>query len=181
MTEKASKILPEEVKIEIINKKHDITGFASYEQDLVDFLRDDALDNQEQNLSVTFLWYYNHRLVSYVTLLTDRITLSGELQNYFREKGVTYKSLPALKVGRLCVDDEFRGRGLGTLMLRFTVQIAKEINQSKAGCRFITVDAKKNSDPALDSIKFYQKLPFKIMGEDTTAKITFMYLDLKLV
>ncbi|MEK6809916.1 MAG: GNAT family N-acetyltransferase [Nanoarchaeota archaeon] len=181
MAEKASKILPNEIKIEIINQKHDLTRFTSYEQDLVDFLRDDALRNQEQNLSVTFVWFYRNRLVSYITLLTDRISLSGKLQDYFMDKGVTYKTLPALKIGRLCVDDEFRGKGLGTLMLRFAVQIAKEINQSKAGCRFITVDAKRNPNPPLDSVKFYQKLPFKIFGENTKEKITFMCLDLKLV
>jgi len=181
MAEKASPILPEELKIEIIHFQHELSCFTSYEKDLVDFLKDDALANQEQNLSVTFVWFYQNQLVSYLTLLNDRITLSGDLHKYFKDKGIIYKTLPALKIGRLCVDDRFRGRGLGTLMLRFAVQIAKEINQSKAGCRFITVDAKRNCNPALDSIKFYQKLPFKIFGEKPKENITFMYLDLKLV
>lgn len=181
MAEKAPKIFPEELKIEIISQKHDLTGFASYEQDLVDFLRDDALVNQEQNLSVTFVWFYNNWLVSYVTLLTDRITLSGGLQNYFKEKGVHYKSLPALKIGRLCVDDKFRRRGLGKLMIEFSIMVAKEINQGKAGCRFITVDAKRNPVSELDSVQFYKRLGFQVTGEDRTKKVTFMHLDVKLV
>lgn len=181
MTEKDFKILPEDVKIEIITPKHDITDFTSYEQDLVNFLRDDAVENQEQNLSVTFLWFYQDQLVSYLTLLTDRITLEGNLQKYFNEKGVHYKSLPALKIGRLCVDDNFRRRGLGKLMIEFSIMMAKEINQSKAGCRFITVDAKRNLAPESDSFHFYKKLGFEITGEDVNKKITFMHLDVKII
>ena len=180
MAEKASKILPNEIKIEIINQKHDLTRFASYEQDLVDFLRDDALGNQEQNLSVTFLWFYRNYFVSYLTLLTDRITLEGNLQKHFQEKGVNYKSLPALKIGRLCVDDAFRGRGLGKHMIKFAIKTAKEINQSKAGCRFITVDAKRNPNKELDSLQFYKKLGFLVTGNDAEKKITFMHLDINL-
>lgn len=180
MNENTSKILPEEVKIEIINGKHNVTNFNSYEQDLVDFLKDDALENQEQNLSVTFLLFYQNQLVSYLTLLTDRITLEGNLQKYFREKGVHYKSLPALKIGRLCVDDNFRRRGLGKLMIEFSIMIAKEINQGKAGCRFIAVDVKRNSALELDSFHFYKKLGFEITREKVNRKITFMHLDVKL-
>lgn len=174
-------IKPEEIRIEIIQKDHHLDSFHSYEQELVDFLRDDALENQQQNLSVTFLWLYRQQLVAYITLLTDKITLEGDLREYFKEKGIHYQSLPALKIGRLCVDDRFRRRGLGRLMIQFAVHTAKEINQEKAGCRFITVDAKRNPQPELDSAYFYRKLRFKNLEEQSTKKITFMYLDLKLV
>ena len=180
MAEKFSKIHPEEVKIEIINKMHNVKDFTSYEPDLVDFLRDDALENQNQTLSVTFLCFYQNSLVSYLTLLTDRITLEGDLREYFREKGIHYKSLPALKIGRLCVDDNFRVRGLGKNMIKFAIKTAKEINQSKAGCRFITVDAKRNPNKGLDSLQFYKKLGFQVTGDDAASKITFMHLDIKL-
>ena len=54
------KIKEEEVKIEILRPFHVplLSTFCSYEQELVDFLVEDALENQNQRLSLTFLWIY---------------------------------------------------------------------------------------------------------------------------
>jgi len=55
MNEKLAPIPLDKVKIEIIDKRHTVIDFKSYEQELVDFLQQEALDNQQKNLSVTFL------------------------------------------------------------------------------------------------------------------------------
>ncbi len=180
MDEQLSKIRPEEIKIETINGRHEVKCFKSYEKELIDFLVEDALANQKQRLSVTFLWFYESNLIAYVTLLNDKINLEGNLKEFFKEKGIHYKSLPALKVGRLCVDDEFLRRGLGRLMMLFVIQIANDINENKSGCRFITLDAKRNLDKQLDSIHFYKKMGFKVLKERQKGT-TPMYLDLKFI
>ena len=72
MDTQSTKIKPEEIEIEIINDGYDVQGFTSYEKELVNFLREDALENQKQRLSVTFLWFYDGKLVSYITLLNDK-------------------------------------------------------------------------------------------------------------
>lgn len=174
-----TKIEPSDLKLQIITDKHDLSGFRSYEVELQKFLLEDALNNQKQNLSLTFLWYYNDALVAYITLLTDRINLEGDLKIFFRDKEIHYKSLPALKIGRLCVDDTYLGRGLGKLLVLFAIQKANEINNSIAGCRFITLDAKRNPEKELDSIHFYKKFGFKILKERKKGT-TPMYFDLKL-
>ena len=160
--EQLQKINPEEIKIEIIAQHHEVDIFQSYEKELIDFLREDALENQKQRLSITFLWFYENQLVSYITLLNDKINLESDLKEFFKEKGIHYKSLPALKIGRLCVDDRFLRRGLGRLMILSAIQIANEINRNKAGCRFITLDAKRNTHPKRDSIHFYKNMGFKM-------------------
>jgi len=180
MGEQQSKIKADEIKIEIINPKHKVNSFQSYEKELVDFLEEDALENQKQRLSITFLWFYQNQLVSYITLLNDKVNLEGDLKEFFKEKGIHYKSLPALKIGRICVDDRFLRRGLGRLMLLSVIQIANEINRTKAGCRFITLDAKRNPNPKLDSIHFYKKQGFKTLKERVKGT-TPMYVDLKLI
>ncbi len=48
MEEQRLPIKPEEIKIEIIAESHKVSLFQSYEQELVDFLREDALENQKQ-------------------------------------------------------------------------------------------------------------------------------------
>jgi len=103
--------------ISIINK------FRSYEKDLVDFLTDDALDNQEKDISITYLWLLKGtgQLAAYITLLTDTINLSPKLKEQFRSKNIRYKSLPALKIGRLCVDDGYLRRGIGRLLISFAI------------------------------------------------------------
>ena len=180
MGEQQSKIRADEIKIEIIDSKHNVNPFQSYEKELVDFLEEDALENQKQRLSITFLWFYQNQLVSYITLLNDKVNLEGDLKEFFKEKGIYYKSLPALKIGRICVDDRFLRRGLGRLMLLSVIQIANEINGTKAGCRFITLDAKRNPNPKLDSIHFYKKQGFKTLKERVKGT-TPMYVDLKLI
>ena len=178
-TESMEKILPGEIRIEKLNEKHDLSIFHSYEKELVDFLHEDALNNQEQNLSITFLWFYKGDFISYITLLTDKINLQGNLKRFFREKDIHYKSLPALKIGRVCVHNEYLKRGIGRLMILFSINTAKEIGENKAGCRFITLDAKRNIKKELDSIHFYKKLGFNVLKKRQKGT-TPMYLDLKM-
>jgi GNAT superfamily N-acetyltransferase len=137
---------------------------------------EDALDNQNKKISTTHLWFLKGRLVGYITLLNDKINLEGNLKDAFREKGILYRSLPAIKIGRLAVDDNFLCRGLGSLMLEFAFSVAISSNK-KVGCRFITLDAKRNSDKTKDSIHFYKKRKFNPLKERIKGT-TPMYYDL---
>jgi GNAT superfamily N-acetyltransferase len=172
-----AKFNEEDVKIERMTDKHKIDCFKSYESELVNFLVEDALENQKNKISVTYLWFLKEsgQLVGYITLLSDRINLEGDLKQTFRDKGIEYHSLPALKVGRLCVDDSFLRKGLGTLMLAFAVKVAHHIFNNYAGCRFIVLDAKRS--PQNDPIHFYKKVGFIALKERKKGS-TPMYLDL---
>src|SRR3989344_7444989 len=170
------KIAAEDIKIERMNEKHDIIKFQSYEKELVDFLKEDALNNQKHKISVTYLWFLKTgQLVGYVSLLNDRINLEGDLKESFRMKGIQYHSLPALKIGRLCVDDRFLLKGLGTMMVDFSIKIAFHIFDNYSGCRFVVLDAKRN--PNNDPIHFYKKLGFKELKQRKKGT-TPMYFDL---
>lgn len=170
------KITAEDVKIERIQENHNIKGFKSYEQELVYFLQEDALINQNHQISVTYLFFLKtDELIGYLTLLNDRINLESDLKEVFRQKGIQYHSLPALKVGRLCVDDRFLRRGIGTLMLAFAAKVANHIYEEYAGCRFIVLDAKRN--PQNDPIHFYKKIGFVTLKERKKGT-TPMFLDL---
>ncbi|MBI2666979.1 GNAT family N-acetyltransferase [Candidatus Woesearchaeota archaeon] len=180
MSEKLLQITPEEIHMKIISENHYVQDFKSYERELVNFLIEDAFENQKQKLSVTFLWFYQDRLVSYITLLNDKINLTPQLKEFFTQKGVLYGTLPALKIGRLCVDDRFMRRGLGKLMIWSAIQTAQEINKNKSGCRFLTLDAKRNKDTKKDPLNFYLKMGFKTLKEEHKGT-TPMYLDLKFI
>src|SRR3989344_5806931 len=170
------KIAANDVKIVRINETHNVKEFKSSEQELVNFLVEDALNNQNHKISVTYLWFLNTgELVGYVTLLNDRINLEGDLKDIFRQKGIQYHSLPALKIGRLCVDDHALRQGIGTMMIDFSIKVAFHIFEKYSGCRFVVLDAKRNT--ANDPIHFYKKLGFTELKERKKGT-TPLYLDL---
>ena len=180
MATSKEKISIADIEIQQIEESHTpiLSSFKSYEKELVDFLIEDALDNQNKKISTTYLWFYKPKkeLVGYVTVLADAINLQGELKEYFRQAGIFYKSLPALKIGRLCVSDDYLGKGIGTLMIEFVIVLAEKIGRD-VGLRFITTDAKRNPDPRKDSIHFYKKLGFDMLKSREKGTIP-MYKDL---
>jgi len=181
MKEQLPKFQSKDFDIEIINKSHEkiIKRFKTYEKDLYDFLIDDALDNQEKNISVTYLWFLKgtNDLVGYITLLTDSISLNSQLKEEFQKKNIKYKSLPALKIGRLCVDNRYLRRDLGRLMIHYAFSLAIKFNK-EAGCRFITLDAMRNLDNKKDPLHFYKKLDFEVLRIRDKGTIP-MYMDLQ--
>ncbi len=149
--------------------KEDIHYFKSTScKELQDFLVENALMEQKFGLSKTYLFYHKNVLAGYMTLLTDKqqIEIKGKSDNLaaFRKKTKIsgYRSIPALKIGRLCVSDEFNSqmpfnkyKGLGTIMWVSILSLSKEIS-SKIGCRVITTHAKKSTG----AHKWYKKLGF---------------------
>ena len=184
MKKREEKIKPEDIRIEIISEHHEdsIKNFKSYVPDLAEFLIEDALENQKKNVSVTYLWFHikTNKLIGYLTLLTDSVALKKldpKLKESFRMKGIDYPTLPAIKIGRLCIDEEFRRKGVGTLMFYYTLSIMIRINEN-VGCRFITVDAKENKDDQNNNaVHFYKTtLGFDLLKEKN-KKHPPMYFD----
>lgn len=176
-----------------------LNGFESYQTDLVEFLKEDSINREKDYISSTFLVFDRRdwniykrnknlgslRLLGYITVMTDSIRLDNELKTKFRKEGIDYKSLPAMKIGRLCVDNEYLKRKIGKCMLAWAVARVVYLNQNIA-CRFITLDAKRHQDPNKDSFHFYSKFDFKQLkrndkkSDKTKQKsgTTPMYLDL---
>lgn len=171
------RISREDLNIELISEKHKdiLENFKTDDTELRQFLIEDALGNQEMGLSYTYLWFYekSHDLVAYITLLADSVRVHGTLLGQsFLDKGVEYKTLPALKVGRLCVHKDYRGRGIGTLTTDFAIKKLVAINENEGvGCRFLIVDAKK------DAIHFYKKMDFQVLKSREKGTLP-MYCDM---
>lgn len=167
-----------EIDIQKLSEESSVSGFSCYERELVDFLKEDALVNQNAGVSTTYLFLEKttKTLLGYITLLTDAVHLDQDLKEYFRKQSIDYKSLPALKIGRIPVDDNYQRRGIGTRMVDFSIVVARKIS-SDVGCRFITLDAKKNQDISKSSVHFYKKMGFSVLKERAKGT-TPMYFDL---
>lgn len=168
-----------DITIEPISDKHKsvISSFTTYEPDLKDFLVEDAISNQNNRISKTFLMFYKTNLVGYVTLLCDSLRVEGEIKGYCKSKNIPYKTLPAIKIGRLAVDDNFLKKGFGTRLLHLAYTYAKDISDNSCGCRFLILDAKRNKDKSKDSLHFYKKMNFLVLKERFKGT-TPMYFDL---
>lgn len=168
-----------DITIESISKKHNliISDFITYESDLKNYLIEDSLSHQDNGVSRTFLMFYKNDLVGYITLLCDSLRVEGDIKSYFKNKNILYKTLPAIKIGRLAVDDRFQKQGFGKKLLYLAYTYAKYISDNYCGCRFLIVDAKRNKDKTKDSLHFYKKMNFLILKQREKGT-TPMYLDL---
>ena len=177
-----------------------IKGFQTYQKELQEFLIEDALNTQNWAVSSTFLVFDKDEhtkfknkeekdinILGYVTILNDSIRLDSSLKKAFQKKGINYRSLPALKIGRLCVDSRYERRRLGECMLVWVAHRVTYLNQNSA-CRFITLDAKRHGDKKKDSFHFYRRYDFKVLKKrekktdldiaQQKSGTTPMYLDL---
>lgn len=101
---------------------------------------------------------------------------SNSAYNRFRKQffaqGKLFKSYPALKICRLATDKRYRGSGIGAMLVNMIIASYK--NESRAGCRFITVDA------YADILNFYFKQGFlPLSKEDEGADARLLYFGLE--
>jgi ribosomal protein S18 acetylase RimI-like enzyme len=149
--------------------------------DLNEFLRDDALLQQEQKVNITYLWILkkSKKIAGYVTISCDSIHLSGQKKEEMQKIGISYRALPALKIGRMAVDNNYFKNGLGTLMIWFAIEIVKQLNNF-SGCRFLTLESKNDSSipDSKKPIHFYKKLGFVTTKERKKTAYIPLYRDL---
>ncbi|HEY0175773.1 MAG TPA: GNAT family N-acetyltransferase [Pedobacter sp.] len=163
-----------------LNKNHEIKPFDCNDADLNNFLLNDAKPALVQNLAVTYLLQEEDRTSAYFSLLNDKISLKelrAEAFNHIRSRFLNtgfddLASYPAVKVGRLGVDVCSQGNGVGRWILNYLKVLF--LNNNRAGCRFITVDAYR------ESLEFYRKIGFELMTvKDKEKPARLMYFDLQ--
>ena len=185
MAKKKKEAIPwNDIEIEELKYNIKISGFKSYQLELVDFLENDSKIQQKQKVNKTYIVRYKptKQLVGYLTLSTASINVKAgpafkkEFHDKFKELNINYKDLPALRVGRLCVHDDFVDKGIGTKLVLFSMLKILEINKH-VGCRFLYLDAKRHDEPKKDSVHFYKKMGFKVYKERQKGALP-MYFDL---
>lgn len=159
-----------------------VTKFDCGDEDLNDFIITDVSLYFKVRLATSYILENteNGDIIGYFSLAHDRISLtdfpSNSAYNRFRKQffaqGKMFKSYPALKICRLATDHKYRSEGIGTMIVNLIV--ASYRNDSKAGCRFITVDA------YTEALPFYYKQGFKPLSkEDENSPTRLLYFDLE--
>lgn len=158
-----------------------ITSFDCKDEDLNDFLINEATHYQNALLSVTYVVQEKSSgdILAYFSLSNDKISISDfenktEFNRFRKHKFVNEKrirSYPAIKIGRLAIAKAAQHQCIGTYLLEFISNFY--LIDTKAGCRFVTVDA------YVDAIPFYLKNDYQFLNNDDEDKHTrVMYFDL---
>ncbi len=158
-----------ELEFRLLTDSIDVSSFQCGDQDLDEFLQEDAFENQNLRLSVTRVVMWQGDVVGYFTLLNDCILRKG-LNSGDGEEDYPYQNYPALKIGRLATNKEHERRDIGRSMLLQTAIIAIRLSQH-VGCRLITVDSKKQS------VGFYAKYGFQIATIQEKKNTVALYRD----
>lgn len=133
-----------------------IKDFDCNDGDLNDFFYQEALPYSDQLLTVTYVLEANNKTAGFFSLSNDKIQRANNKPVWNRlNRRIQFEkrrgAYPAVKLGRLGVDQDFQSTGVGTFLLNFIKTFI--IDENKTGCRFITVDAYNNEK----TLHFYQK------------------------
>ncbi len=158
----------------------EIKPFKCAEDDLNGFLFDDAKHFQEELMAVTYLIEDRHQdlTVAYFSLLADKISFNPEEKSVWNKlnrnipNSKRRRNYPALKIGRLAVNEKYAGAGIGTFVLDSIKYAFTSVK--RLGCRFLTVDALNSAT------SFYEKNGFQFFTElDKNDETRLMFYDLK--
>lgn len=157
----------------------DIKPFKCAEDDLNGFLFEDAKHFQSELMAVTYLIEHKEEnvTVAYFSLLADKISFNPEERTTWNRLNRNIpnpkrrRNYPAVKIGRLAVNEKYAGQGIGTFVLdsiKYAFTTVKRL-----GCRFLTVDALNTAAP------FYEKNGFRFFTEqDRDDETRLMFYDL---
>ena len=154
--------------------------FVSEDEDLNNFLMEDAKNYSRDLMAVTYLFIdkQKQQTVAYFSLLNDKMAYDPRERRFWNRinrlipNNKRRRSYPSAKIGRLAVAKEYTHEGLGSQILDFIEAFL--IANPKLGCRFLTVDAYSNVT------NFYRKKDFEFFTMlDTLDTTRLMYFDLK--
>lgn len=162
-----------------LTSDHQLKPFDCTDIDLNDFFHNEAKQYQEKLLAVTYLIENETETVAFFSLMNDKISLEDfESKTQFLKRvrnklpiRKRHKSYPAMKIGRLGVSASFQNKGIGRMVVDYLKHLF--IVNNRTGCKFVTVDAYK------ESLAFYEKNDFEYLtSKDKNADTRLMFFDL---
>ncbi|MBO7044766.1 MAG: GNAT family N-acetyltransferase [Prevotella sp.] len=164
------------MRIVRLTQEHTFKPFDCGEDDLNDFLLQDAKQYAKGLLAVTYIVEDEDMTVAFFSLSNDRISLAesdkatwGRIRSSFPHR--KHRSdYPAVKIGRLGVNVSAQHRHIGTDIIDFVKQTF--ITNNRTGCCFVTVDALRSA------MSFYESNGFKPLRKINEGDTVPMYYDL---
>jgi GNAT superfamily N-acetyltransferase len=143
---------PDDLIVRQLEPSDDRTGFRSGNIDLDRFFQRYAGQNQfRHHIGTTWVAVCEGRVVGFATVSAAQLDV-GDLPDVLRRK-LPVSPLLVLRLARLAVAEEAKGRGVGRVLLRAVFALAWRM-ADELGCIGVVVDAKP------DALGFYERLGF---------------------
>jgi GNAT superfamily N-acetyltransferase len=151
------------LEVRKLHPSDDRSSFRSGQPDLDRFFHRFAGQNQfRHHIGTTYVAVEADNILGFVTVAASEIN-AEELQPRLRRRLPLYP-LPVLRLARLAVSEQARGRGVGTLLLRHTFLLAKGL-AADFGCIGVVVDAKAQA------IEFYRRYGFQTVLDPVAGEL----------
>jgi predicted GNAT family N-acyltransferase len=158
--------------VEPLGKQHNKSDFSCGVDALDVYLKNQAGQDAKKKVAAPFVLMDTHhkKLVGYYTLSMNSV-LTRDLPEEISRKLPRYNALPSVLMGRLAVDQSYKGQKLGAFLLVDALKRAYEISESIAATFFI-VDAKDDAAKT-----FYEHFGFSSLEDDRLR----LYLPMKTI
>jgi len=158
------------LRVVVFDSTLDRSAFKSGSAPLDRYLREQVSQDIRRRVAACFVALgEDQRIVGYYTLATASVPLT-DLPGDIARKLPRYAAVPAIRMGRLAVDEAFKGQGLGEALL---VNALRRAASSEIAAFALIVDAK--GDEAAD---FYRHYDF-IELSDTPLRLFLPLASLK--
>lgn len=124
-----------------------------HSREMDNFLKREAIGEQNLNLNTTHMFINpeNNEFMGFVSLCSDSIPL--ELSERARYN-ISYQNVPALKIARLATNNNYKHRGVGKLLIKYSAYVALKM-RGHCGIKFLTLDCYEHR------VSFYEAEGFK--------------------
>lgn len=138
-------------------REHDRTAFNSVSDPLNRYLKEQVTQDIKRRVTACFVALDDdQRIAGYYTLAAASLALDS-LPAGVRKKLPRYPTVPAIRMGRLAVDQAFRGQGLGGALLADALARAAG---AEIAAYALVVDAKDEA-----AVSFYQHHGFIVLPD----------------
>ena len=137
-----------------LGAEHDRGSFHCGEEALDRYFQTQATQDIRRRIANCFVAVeaVNGQVAAYYTIAAASIPLV-DLPPEESKRLPRYPTLPAVRIGRLAVDERFQGRGLGGALL---IDAARRTLQAPPAVYTLVVDAKND-----EAVAFYQRFGFR--------------------
>lgn len=165
----------------ILNIDDILDSFDCEDKEINEFLLEDAKNFQNKKITNTYLFKKHNQIVAFFSISNDCLNDLGYENSIWNKLHRTIKlpnnkrirQYPAVKIARLGIDKNYKGKGLSHQLLDFIK--GWTFIEHKPACRLLILDAYNKSI----QLATYQKNDFNfLLDSDKRKKHRFMYFDL---
>lgn len=148
------------VKIEVLSSSLNKKNFKCGKEMLDNYLHTQASQDVKRKLCVVFVMFEGTTIQGYYTLSNASISVDLMPDDVKKKMPRSYEALPVTLLGRLAIDEKFKGQGFGGIILLDALKRSYEIASQSLGSIGVVVDPLDN-----EALAFYEKFGFIILPD----------------